>query len=136
MATIGKNGMHKSIAFEKVSVADAKRVLDGAPRTPVTANMSSRRGIRKDDSLRTSTGQWIVALPAEVQPRELALRYARIANAICSLWGHPDRCARYLADLLISRRGNRRGFPGEVAAEIANLATHYEALHPRGRPWV
>src|SRR5579864_8197630 len=100
----------KPITFETVSVEEAKRVLDGAPKRAGRDDWTSRRGTAKDDEqLDPATAAWIHALPQEIQPLMTASRYVRIANRIAALWNQPARCSAYLADLLIIRRNARRG---------------------------
>jgi len=126
----------KMIAYEKVTMAEAKRVHDGAPPDATLQDWTKRRaGPDVDELVSEQTSAWMRELPGEVRPARLAERYPRIANKICALWAQPLRCAAYLSDLLIARRANRKGFPAEVAMEIGNLSIHYEMLNPIGRPW-
>ncbi len=76
------------------------------------------------------TKQWLMELPPPVRPRALALQFARIANMLCAAWENPPDCRRYLNDLLIDRRGGRRGFPKPVAREIQVLSEYYCQVHP------
>jgi hypothetical protein len=124
----------KPIEFESVSRAEARLVLVGAPRV-VHDNWSDRRSVRKEEPLCPETRQWIQDLPTAVQPLRLAKDYSRIANRICELWNDPPHCTRYLDDLMFVRRGDRKGFPQDVAAEVGALNVHYLTLHPPGRPW-
>ena len=124
----------KPIEFESVSRSDARRVLVGAPRPEAAPDWAKRRGETVGE-LCDDARQWLHELPAAVRPVVLPQTYARIANRICALWSDPLRCARLLTDLMIDRRGDRIGFPPEVAMELATLGAHYESLHPPGRPW-
>ena len=125
----------KPIPYEKVLLADAKRVHDGKPAA-IPPDWSVRRGaVQRHEVLSEPTRQWIDSLPADVRPHHLAQRYARIANTIGGLWPQPVRCASYLADLLIVRRAHREGFPFDVANDIAKLAAHHALLHPLDRRW-
>lgn len=74
------------------------------------------------------TARWIESLPPDVQPRALAARYARIANVICAAWEDRPACRKYLAELLIDRRGGRKGFPPEVTLDIETLLTYHGQL--------
>ena len=64
----------KPFVFEKVSVADAREVLVGKPRTTGRDDWSSRRAAANDDDelLQPTTLEWIYDLPAALQPHELA----------------------------------------------------------------
>jgi hypothetical protein len=58
-------------------------------------------------------------------PHELEKRYPRILNKIIELWGTPQLDA-YFLDLMVDTRGNREGFPTEVASEIYHLNQLYD----------
>ncbi len=57
----------------------------------------------------------------EKYPHELEKQYRRILNNIVRLWDSPE-IEHYFTDLLVGSRANRRGFPPEVAVEIAYLS--------------
>jgi hypothetical protein len=125
----------KPIEFVSVTLAEARRELVGAPPKVTPSDWEKRRAARVEESLLPATAQWIDELPAEVQPLDLALKYARIANRICELWDDDIRCASYLSDLMIIRRATRQGFPPDVAMEIGALNVYYATLHPPRRAW-
>jgi hypothetical protein len=75
------------------------------------------------------TKNWIVSLPEPVRPRALAAQFARIANQLCTAWDDPPGCAAYLAELLIDRRGGRKGFPSAVLRELNVLQAYYVGLY-------
>jgi hypothetical protein len=58
-------------------------------------------------------------------------QYPRVANMIALLWGEPTRTAldRYMEALLVDTRGNRRGFPPEVANDLMVLRTTFDERH-------
>lgn len=72
----------------------------------------------------------------EKYPHALAQQYPRILNKIVSLWGTPSIEA-YFADLLVDDRGNRAGFPKEVASEIFYLSTllPHQPEPDKNDPW-
>ena len=72
-------------------------------------------------------------LPKDVRPMVLAGRYPRIANNIAGLWRRVARCEEYLDTLVVDHRGNRTGFPPDVAQELNNLRGFYAKLHPDNR---
>ena len=124
--------------FEKVSVADARKALDesGAGAYAVRRQPENWEAKRKDtppETLSDATHAWLAELPEAVRPKQLALRYARLANRLCEVWGTRTKCERLLDDLMIDRRGGRKGFPLPVANELATLRDHYFRLH-RGGP--
>ena len=72
-------------------------------------------------------------LPAAVRPVVLARKFPRIANSIAELWRRVARCEEYLDTLVVDLRGDRTGFPLEVAQELAALRGYYAELHPQNR---
>ena len=128
-----------SLEFEKVTFSDARKALE---ETGPAANALPRKEEhweeqRKEPStsepLSDEANAWMSELPAAVCPRQLALRYARIVNRLCKVWNEPARCERLLDDLMIDRRGTRKGFPLVVANELATLRDHYDKLHHHGK---
>ena len=75
------------------------------------------------------TNNWIRSLPEQVRPHALAARFARIANFICAVWDDPPACLQYLEELLVDRRGGRKGFPIGVLRELNNLRAYYVTMH-------
>ena len=70
----------------------------------------------------------------EVQPRALLQSLPRIANALARLWQDNVRLRLYLDELLIDRRGGRRGFPPEIHNELLVLREYCEGRYPGGTP--
>jgi hypothetical protein len=139
MATDAKSP--DSLEFEKVSLDDARQVLDDAVK-PVystsrpAVSWEGRRKPAAAESLRTATLQWLLKLPPHVQPRHLQVRYPRIANRLAADWDRVAACEPYLESLLTDKRGGRKGFPLNVAQEIASLRDHYFRLHHKNlTPW-
>ena len=124
--------MMKSLEFEKVSVADARKALDGPPKGEDKAKATTvvRRGPDVNPVLLGATAAWMNELPYTVRPTELAQRFPRIANSIAELWPRVGRCEQYLDSLLVDQRGDRKGFPMAIALEIASLRSYYTELHP------
>ena len=127
--------MKDPLSFEKVSVEDAKKVLEGkfqddAPKVE-EQDWRWARSSKPPPPLNDSTKTWLANLPEKVRPKELPRLYPRIANHLCDVWSDRDACERCFEELSSKRRvtGNRRdsrkGFPGEVADEIAALRRHY-----------
>lgn len=94
----------------------------------------SQRRVRALDllSFLDEASAWIAELPESVQPRQLALRYARLANRLCKAWKEAPKCEHLLDDLMMDRRGGRKGFPLQVANELATLRDYYFRLHHQG----
>src|SRR5438067_1940071 len=102
--------MSESLPFERVSIEDAKKVLDDPHAAPVARKVEEQdwrwaRTYKPPLPLHDKTISWMARLPPEVRPTELALAYARIANRLCELWANADECDRYFDDLTVDRRG-------------------------------
>jgi hypothetical protein len=54
------------------------------------------------------------------------VQFARIANALAQYWAAPARCSAYFDDLLIDKRGTRRGFTIGIVHELAVMKNYYE----------
>ena len=127
-----------SLEFEKVSFNDARKALDetgpaayAAPRK--VENWEEKRSQTPVETLNGEATAWISDMPESVQPRQLALRYARLANRLCKVWTEPAKCERLLDDLMMDRRGGRKGFQLQVANELATLRDYYFRLHHQGK---
>jgi hypothetical protein len=101
-------------------------------RRPID-NQRSFEHLRKpetsaDRQLSDEAAQLVASFDPSIQPIETAKRYPRIVNRIASLWKKPSRMDDYFEDLMIDRRGNRQGFPLQVAFEIAVLQEHYRTI--------
>ena len=119
----------KSLDFEKVSVEDARKSLEGPLKESVPpATVRHKSGATP--ILLEATNTWLAELPYAVRPIELASRFPRIANSIAELWRRVARCEEYLDSLLVDQRGARRGFPPAVAHELGALRAYYAELHP------
>jgi hypothetical protein len=127
-----------ALEFEKVSLSDARKALDettGAYAKRKAEDWQAKRKPTPSEPLSDDAAAWIAGLPPSVQPRQLALRHARLANRLCEAWATPARCERLLDELMIDRRGGRRGFPIFVANELAALREYYFRLHHKGSAW-
>ena len=61
-------------------------------------------------------------------PHRLEAEFARIVEIIADLWDTPG-ITRYLAEILIDTRGERHGFPDDIAREIFLLSVVYDEIH-------
>jgi ankyrin repeat protein len=53
----------------------------------------------------------------DLYPKALEGKYSRVFNKIMAMWG-TEALEVYFADLIVDKRGGRKGFPAEVAADI------------------
>ena len=82
-----------------------------------------REAPRQLDSKLTSLAvEWASAMPLADRPSQLCRQYPRIANRLALTWQDGLLTKRVLDSLTLDKRGGRRGFPKEVAAELAKLA--------------
>ena len=130
-------GNPDSFEFEKVSMADARKALEDSVKPAGTvrpaANWAGKRKPATAETLRTATIQWILKLPPHVQPRHLQVKYPRIANRMAALWDDQASCESFMDDLLTDKRGGRKGFPLEVAQEVASLRDFHFRLHHKDK---
>ena len=94
--------------------------LEDAPDQPLE---DPRRRLPRacDDAITGTTRNWLRKLPSGRRPLLLCCRFPRVANRIAWCW--PDRalCDQVFDDLLVDRRGSRRGFPRGVVIELRRL---------------
>ncbi len=116
------------IPFEKLSVEEVQNSTwqDIPPPRSLAKNWQAHRPTTSEakPDIRLLL-PWVQELPEEVRPRQLVIQYARIANRLASLWHHPAACEKYLNELMIDERGDRKGFPAEVALELATLQAYF-----------
>lgn len=118
----------KDIPFEKTSVEDAANSTWQEP--PPSKSLDRNWGTYRFPRNVTTPDikllmPWIQQLPAEVRPRQLVIQYARIAHKLAELWKHPIACEKYFNELMIDNRGDRQGFPSDVALELAALQAYF-----------
>jgi hypothetical protein len=119
-----------AIEFEKASVADARR---GDPEQSDDRMLMFHRVPQENNVLLNTTLTWMAGLPKDVRPMLLARHFPRIANSIAESWRRVARCEEYFDTLVVDDRGNRKGFPLEVARELIKLRSFYSTLHPDNR---
>lgn len=78
-----------------------------------------RRAPREcDRAINGTTRHWLRRLPPRRRPLRLCMHFPHVANRIAWCWGDS---AQLLQDLLVDRRGGRRGFPLPVVRELQRL---------------
>ena len=126
----------KPLEFTTVSVEEARRALEGEPTKPGASQLTLKRTQTPKEPLLDVTRTWLASLPQDVRPMELPRQYPRIANRLRQLWKQVARCEEYLDDLLVDRRGTRKGFPPKIVQEVEALREYHALLYPSGRsPW-
>ena len=84
-----------------------------------------------DRGLNRSTIGWLNELPRTVVPLTLATRFPRIVNRLARFWDSPGMIEECFKDLLVDRRGGRKGFPDKILDELYALAQYYCTLHEK-----
>lgn len=105
-----------------------------ASRDPERDLGAKRAPLRPQDlALSEIARRWIESLPPDERPTALAAQYPRIANRIALCWGDPALTAQLFDQLLVDRRGSRRGFPPAVRSELLALRDHAARRRPDAR---
>lgn len=81
--------------------------------------------------VRRSTIDWARAIPSDIRPRALVIKFPRIANILAAAWPDPLRFDKALNEFMVDNRGRRQGFPLDVLQDLANLRAHFDKLHKR-----
>lgn len=131
------NRLHSRISrfmgfeFEPVDIEQARQVLEEAPPIygAVTRHESAPRWRRRpeterDRRLTAVSFKWLYDLPREERPIQLAIQFPRIINKFADIWRDDQATADYLVELLVDRRGNRRGFPTAVVEDLLRLRAY------------
>lgn len=106
-----------------------------SPSDPVDADWAARRRAPRhgDEALTGTTRAWLRRLPASRRPLRLCMQFPRVANHIAWSWNDATLLPQVLDDLLVDRRGGRRGFPRPVCNELRRLREY--AANPRAEGW-
>jgi hypothetical protein len=75
----------------------------------------------QDLSLSALAQTWVGSLDQDERPEALLRKYPRIANRLALCWDDAALLDRVFDDLLVDRRGGRRGFPPDVQADLLRL---------------
>jgi hypothetical protein len=124
------------IDFEVTDFDAARRALEEPPpgvlevRRLARGYWDTRRRPAQvtDRAIASDTIEWLVKLPAPLQPLTLAEKYPRVANAIAAIWSDCNQAIELVDSLLQDRRGGRLGFPYDVEVELRALRRHLDEL--------
>lgn len=70
-------------------------------------------------------------LPSGLRPNHLLAKHPRVVNRLAACWNDAAACGVVLDELMVDRRGNRRGFAPRVATELAPLQHFHERTESR-----
>jgi hypothetical protein len=107
------------------SVATPPVRPDAAPKG---ANHGFRRKASPANIPLPRTLKWAESLPPDVKPTALLRQYARIANVIAAAWDDHKAVSSYMDCLSRDDRGDRQGFPADVAYELQVLREYHTSL--------
>jgi hypothetical protein len=82
-----------------------------------------------DGKLNLAATAWMSELPQQVAPLTLAHQFPRIVNRLARFWDSPQMIDQYLEQLLVDRRGRRKGFPEKALEELYALAEFHRRRH-------
>ena len=113
-------GPISEFSVQRVNVRRTRRADLRSVAADVTDYTTVRKAAPANDPL-PATMKWIARLPTSVRPYALLRQFPRVANALALASRDDDSLSDCLYDLLVDRRGRRRGFPGEVTSELLAL---------------
>jgi len=103
--------------------------------TDVTRWAMVRRPERACDGALNGTSRlWLRKLPPRRRPMRLCASYPRVANRIAWAWPDSELSMQLLDELLIDRRGGRRGFGVAIHRELYRLQEFNELQRAETRP--
>lgn len=127
----------KGLDFQFTDFGEAREALDELP--PGLAELRQRepgywlRRRRPPSAIdRALTGpavDWLMKLPAAVQPRRTSVQYPRIVNLIAEAAADPSEMQRTIGEFFEDRRGGRRGLPEPILQELRTLRDHVAQQH-------
>ena len=91
-----------------------------------------RPGRPEDRTPMAFTVRWANEFPRDRQPNLLLERYPHVANRLALCWADKALAERLFEDLLVDKRGGRKGFPSAVRAELLHLHWELHAQVPTG----
>ena len=105
---------------------------------PKVGDWAHSRAPAVDDDrvMQSHTHAWLRSIPNGAHPKQLCRHYPRIANRIAVNWQHLHVVDRMLTELMVDKRGDRKGFPPRIRQEIERLyGYHAKRMTPllRGR---
>ncbi|MDB5820663.1 MAG: hypothetical protein JWQ11_4303 [Rhizobacter sp.] len=119
-----------SVAEQASEAARQRREKAAAVAPGASPTMAQRSPLAPNDLVLSRSGvAWKTSIPTSIRPHELCAQYPRIANRLALCWNDALLTERVFDDLLLDRRGKRKGFPGEVASELLHLRVFYAKHH-------
>jgi hypothetical protein len=86
----------------------------------------------RDRVLLSDTHLWLRRVPPRLHPKQLCRHHPRLANRLAGYWDDRAQVLQFIDDLLIDRRGGRKGLPDRVRAEL-QLLGRFQAMRLAAR---
>ncbi|MEP6874154.1 MAG: hypothetical protein ABI887_07285 [Burkholderiales bacterium] len=103
--------------------AEHKQAVALAKPEPARDDWSRRRAPRRphDVVLQSETHVWLRSIPTPSHPKQLCLHHPHLANRLARAWDDDLLVQRFMDDVLIDKRGHRRGLSERVRLELHRL---------------
>lgn len=119
------------LAAGRAAAAALRQAPDA--ETPADAWARMRAPQKEPDRVLVSdTHLWLRRIPSRLHPKHLCRYHPRLANRLVQCWGDRERLEQFMDDLLIDRRGGRRGLTQRVVGELEDLE-RFHAARPGAR---
>lgn len=109
----------------RLEAAERAKARMAAPKAMVDPIQQRGSHRPQDRVLMALTVLWADQLPSTLRPDQLLECYPRVANRLALCWGDIALTNRLFEELLLDRRGGRKGFPPLVKAELGRLRINY-----------
>jgi len=119
------------IPSDVYAIESMKASLAHRSSPPISLGVDEHKHLRKTTPANMPlrrTLEWVESLPPRVRPMNLLRQFARIANLIAATWADLEAFETYIQSLLTDKRGNRKGFPLDVRAELNALHVYRLAI--------
>lgn len=101
----------------------AETPASGAAPVPTEIDWSRRRApaTPRDIVLLSETHLWIRSVPSSIHPKHLGRYHPHLANRLAQCWGDATLVERFMEEVLVDRRGQRKGLSDRVRMELDRL---------------
>ena len=121
-------GPVSEFSVQRVKLRRTRRADTRSETADVADYTTVRKAVPVNEPL-PATMKWMARLPAGVRPYTLLRQFPRVANALAIASRDDGALNDCLYDLLVDRRGHRKGFPPEVTSELLVLRKYLADRH-------
>jgi len=90
----------------------------------------------RDKVVESETHLWIHSIPSSLHPKQLCRAHPHLVNRLAACWGDAAGVAAFMDDVLIDKRGNRKGVSDRVRTELVRLKKHHDkCMRASWWPW-